>query len=474
MHRFARRTLVVVALLPLIAAAQVKSQPGTSAASIEGTWAGVLEVGGVPLHIVFHLRKTAVGLTGTMDSPDQGAKGIPMTSVTLAGPTLTIEAGTIRGAFHGTVSEDHDEISGSWQQGGQSFPLVLKPVRDEAALAPKRPQTPLPPFPYRSEDVSYPNPQSGNTLAGALTIPAGGGPFPAVLLISGSGPHDRDETIFGHKPFLVLADFLTRHGIEVLRADKRGVGKSTGNAAATLTDYASDAEAGVAFLRTRKQVDPRRIGLLGHSEGGIVAPMVAAEEPGEIGFLVLLAGPGVPGLDIVVAQTRLIAEASGVPAATAEKNAEEERRILDLVVSEPNSSGLEEKLREELAKDGVAEGRIQGSIQVLTSPSYRDFLSFDPATALRRVRCPVLALAGSKDTQVPAAENLVAIRGALEKGGNHHIETAELPGLNHLFQPATTGAPSEYAQIEETMAPAVLDEIARWILQQQPLATARP
>jgi hypothetical protein len=287
-----------------------------------------------------------------------------------------------------------------------------------------------------------------------------------VLLISGSGPNDRDETVFGHKPFLILSDYLTRKGIVVLRADKRGIGKSTGDLAkATTADFATDAEAGVAYLKTRPEVDPHRIGLIGHSEGGTIAPMAAAADP-SIAFIVMMAGSGVPGDQIIVEQTRLLTEATGASKEKVAENTDQEREVLALVESEKDETVLEKKLREKLAADGMPEAQMGPSIKALTSPWYRYFLTYDPATALRKVACPVLALNGGKDLQVPPAENLPAIRKALEDEGNKHFEVDELPGLNHLFQTAKTGSLTEYAQIEETISPVVLDKIATWILKQ--------
>jgi pimeloyl-ACP methyl ester carboxylesterase len=459
------------AVLTLFAATALAQTP---APSMDGAWAGALDISGIQLHLVFHIASSAAGLTSTMDSPDQGAKGIPTTSTTLTGNKLTIAVAMIHGEFVGTASPDGKSIAGMWEQGGNSLPLTLKPLTGAASLEPKRPQTPKPPFPYASEDVTYPNPQGHNTLAATLTLPEGKGPFPAVLLITGSGPNDRDETILGHKPFLVLADYLTRHGIAVLRADKRGVGKSTGDlATATSADFATDAQAGLDYLHTRTEIDPRRTGLLGHSEGGLIAPVVAAAHPAEVAFIVLLAGPGEPGLDIIVAQTRLISLASGVAPAVAEKNAAEERTLLTTVTQSKDDASLQQQLTVALGADGMPKDRVPGTIQQLTSPWFRYFLSYDPAPTLARARCPVLALDGSKDVQVPPAENLALIRKALESGDNKHVTTEELPGLNHLFQHATTGAPNEYAKIEETISPEVLTKVSTWILAQPSLTVPK-
>jgi pimeloyl-ACP methyl ester carboxylesterase len=285
-----------------------------------------------------------------------------------------------------------------------------------------------------------------------------------VELIVGSGPHDRDESLLGHKPFLVLSDYLTRKGIAVLRVDKRGIGKSTGNyATATTADFASDAEAGVAWLKTRPEVDPHKIGLIGHSEGAIIAPMAAVDDP-DVAFIVMMAGSGVPGDQIIVEQGRLIAMAGGESKDEADKNAEKERETLTLVETEKDPAALDRLLNVKLGAEGAPEGAIASQIKALTSPWMRFFLTYDPATALRKLKIPVLAINGALDLQVPPALNLPAIRKALQDAGNTHAEVDELPGLNHLFQDAKTGSPSEYGQIEETISPPALDKIATWIL----------
>jgi pimeloyl-ACP methyl ester carboxylesterase len=267
----------------------------------------------------------------------------------------------------------------------------------------------------------------------------------------------------GHKPFLVLSDYLTRKGIAVLRADDRGVAKSGGTfATGTTADFATDVEAGVAYLKTRSEVNPHKIGLIGHSEGGIIAPMVAARNP-DVAFIVMMAGSGVPGDEILVAQTMLISEAGGMKHEEAEQNGAEERAVLGIVKLEKDQAVAEKKLREALAGK-IPQAQMDAQIKQTTSPWFRYFLSYDPAVALTKVKCPVLAIGGSKDLQVPPKQNLPAIRKALEAGGNKDFEVDELPGLNHLFQTAGTGAPSEYAGIEETIAPAALEKISSWIL----------
>ena len=432
---------------------------------IDGTWMGSLDTGAVNLRVVFHILNAEDGLTATMDSPDQGMKDLSASSVTRNGASLKIEAKGIGGVFEGTIAADQSSIDGNWSQGGSSLPLLLKRVKDQAELELKRPQVPKKPYPYREEEVTYANRTQNVTLAATFTIPQGKGPFPAVLLITGSGPQDRDESLLGHKPFLILSDYLTRHGIAVLRADDRGTGKSTGVfSGATTADFSTDTEAGVAYLKTRPEVDPHKIGLIGHSEGGVIAPMVAARNK-DVAFIVMMAGTGVTGDQILPAQAEAIAVASGTNPDEAAKNAAKEKEMLTLVETEKDQSVLEKELKEKMAGD-VPDAQIGMQILQITSPWFRYFLTYDPASALRKVTCPVLAINGSLDKQVLPDQNLPAIRKALDEAGNKRVEIDELPGLNHLFQTAKTGAPTEYAEIEETMSPVALEKITSWILKQ--------
>ncbi len=447
------------------AAAPLPAPKPAKPSDIDGAWIGTLEVGaGIKLRIVFHIVNTESGLVTTMDSPDQGMNGLPATKTTRDGSKLKIDVQKISGVFEGTIDADTNSIVGTWSQGSE-MALVLRRLKDKSELELRRPQNPVKPYPYHEEDVSYQNKVQNVTLAATLTIPPGKGPFPAVVLITGSGPQDRDESLLGHKPFLVLSDYLTRHGIAVLRADDRGTGKSTGDfSTATTADFATDTEAGMAYLKTRPEVNPHKIGLVGHSEGGIIAPMIASRNS-DVAFIVLMAGSGVPGDEILVAQVQAIAESSGRTHEEALKTAAKQREILALVKSEKDPAVLEKELKAKLSGEGL-EAQAGIEIKALTSPWFRYFMNYDPAPALRKVTCPVLAINGEKDMQVPPKQNLPAIRKALELGGNKHFEVDELPGLNHLFQTAKTGSPAEYASIEETISPVALEKISNWILQQ--------
>lgn len=448
---------------------RASAKPATPS-DIDGTWMGVLDTGTIQLHVVFHILNSANGLTATMDSPDQGMKGLLASAVKRDGASLRIEADKLDGVFEGAITADKSSIDGKWTQAGNTLSLVLKPVKDEAVLEPKRPQNPVKPYPYRDEDVTYENKIQNVTLAATLTIPQGKGPFPAVVLITGSGPQDRDETLLGHKPFLILSDYLTRHGIAVLRADDRGTAKSTGDfKTATTADFATDTEAGIAYLKTRPEVDSHKIGLIGHSEGGVIAPMIAARNP-DVAFIVMMAGTGVPGDQVLLAQEEAIAVAGGSKPEEAAKHAVKEKEMLALieaekVPTEKDDAALEKELKEKMAGD-VPEAQINLQIKQLTSPWFRYFLTYDPAVTLRKVTCPVLVLSGEKDKQVLPEQNLPPIRQALTQAGNKHFEVDELPGLNHLFQTAKTGSPAEYAGIEETMSPLALEKMAAWIAKQ--------
>lgn len=448
---------------------------------VVGTWLGTLEVSaGVELRLVFHIEEAEeAGLTATLDSPDQGAQGIPVSEVRPSGDTLRLQVAAVGGSFEG-VREAESRIVGQWRQSGRRLPLELRRV--DRVEGPSRPQEPEPPFPYEVEEVRFENPEAGIELAGTLTLPEGEGPFPAVLLVSGSGPQDRDETVFGHRPFLVLADHLTRRGIAVLRVDDRGVGESGGTFAdATSLDFALDARAGLDFLESRPEVDRDAIGLVGHSEGGIIAPMVARRSD-RVDFLVLLAGPGLPGEDLLLLQGAAIARAMGASAAQIDEQQALQEALFRVVGEEKDPEARQERLeatlRERVERMSDAERAVGGiptdsagleawleaQVSRAASPWFRFFLRHDPREDLRQVSVPVLALIGGRDLQVPPEENLPEIEAALVRGGNRDVTVMELEGLNHLFQHAETGSPAEYARIEETMAPEAMEAVAQWIL----------
>jgi pimeloyl-ACP methyl ester carboxylesterase len=442
---------------------------------IVGTWQGVLEAAG--LRLVFHVESAeGGGFSGTMDSPDQGDAGIPATSVTFADGTLRFEVQNLGMTYQATLSEDGATLEGTFTQGAARLPLTLTRAAEGESSQPDRPQHPEPPFPYGTEEVRFESLAAGVTLAGTLTTPPGEGPFPGAVLVSGSGPQDRDESLMGHRPFLVLADHLTRSGIAVLRYDDRGVGESTGDfASATSVDFASDALAAVHFLRERPNIGP--VGIVGHSEGGLVGP-VAAVRDDAVAYVVMMAGPGLTGAEIIDLQSELISRAQGIPEEIIQLNRRTQQRLFEVVASDPDTASAAPKLRavleaslEELPEDLRTQASqasnpqaIEAQVRQMNSPWIRHFLSYDPRPTLEQVTVPVLAINGEKDLQVPAEINLTEIAAALERGGNPDATALMLPGLNHLFQEADTGSPSEYAQIPETMNPAALDAVSSWIL----------
>jgi uncharacterized protein len=443
---------------------------------LTGLWLGALKAGPGTLRIALHINQAPGGLTGTMDSLDQGASGIPMSNVSRRGNTVKFEVPAAMGSYEGTLSQDGTEISGTWTQHGASLPLTFKRTGKLPEF--KRPREPKRPFPYDEEEITYENRKAGVKFAGTLTLPRSAGPHPAVLLITGSGPQNRDEELLGHKPFLILADHLTRQGIAVARVDDRGVGGSTGKETqATTEDFVADVLAGVAFLKTRKEINPRRIGLIGHSEGGLIAPMAAAQSS-DVAFIVMMAGPGVRGDKLLEVQAYKVPISSGASEKMAAANREISRLMVQAVESEKEEAAVLKRFREGADKlmAGWEESRrkqaapvikaAEGQLKMVSSPWFRTFLALDPRPILMKVKVPVLAINGELDTQVDARQNLPAILEALEAGGNSDYTIAKLPGLNHLFQTAKTGSPVEYQQIEETMSPLALTVMAEWIRRQ--------
>jgi pimeloyl-ACP methyl ester carboxylesterase len=442
---------------------------------LPGSWLGTLKVQGIELRLVMNIAfNPADSAIVTFDSPDQGASDIPTSKVVVKGDSLFVSLKMVGGKLTGKVSPDRLSISGVWKQGGFSLPITMN--KQEKKLVINRPQEPKPPYPYTTAEVTFRNEKAGIVLAGTLTIPKGEGRFPAVILVSGSGPQNRDEETLGHKPFLVLADHLTRQGIMVLRYDDRGVARSGGSfVTATTIDFASDAEAAIGFLMTRPEADTTRIGLLGHSEGGLIAPMVASARK-DVAFIVLYAGPGMTGEQVLLTQARVIGEKSGTKPADLESEQKLLAKVYSILKKTPDNTKAGEMItRAVRAEDKKhhndtsyktsTDAELALQLQSVTSPWMRCFLTLDPAKYLQQVKCPVMAVNGSLDLQVIPEANLRAIESALLVGGNPHYTVKEFPGLNHLFQHATTGLPSEYSKIEETVSPEVLGATSDWILE---------
>lgn len=424
--------------------------------SILGTWKGTLDTGNGTLDLYCTFVETEAGLAATMSVPAQGAYGIAIDRVSFDGMNLSLEIDALVMKYRGMLLMG--TVAGTFAQYGMELPLSF--VRGELPK-PKRPQEPQRPFPYEEKDVTFRNERDGHTLAGTLTLPqvadrAAG--YDAIVLVSGSGAQNRDEELMGHKPFLLLADVLTRAGYAVLRYDDRGVGASGGVfETATTEDFANDARAAVAYLKQQPNV--RRVGILGHSEGASVAFLIAADTASEAttcDFVISFAGPGVRGDEILLSQQRRIYTLSGVPSNQIEQQLAANRLIYDRVLA---ASANDEALRQELE---MVVGNPE-VVQQLLSPWMYAFIRFSPQEALRQIRVPVLAFNGTKDVQVIWDLNLPAIESALKEAGNTHVSIVPLEGLNHLGQTCQSGIPQEYAQIEETLASQVIDTILSFL-----------
>jgi len=459
--------LLAMAWMPLTSHSQATAEPG----KIDGAWQGKITVSGLDLRVALQFKHTdGDKYTGTFQSLDQGAQLLPLDTVTYQGGKLNFTLVIAHISWDGKLNAAGDALEGNLTQGASTIALNFH--RGAPAPAARKPQDPVPPFPYKEIEVLYDNPGAGTKIGGTLTEPKTGGPFPAVLMITGSGQQDRNEALLGHKPFLVIADYLTRLGIAVLRVDDRGIGTSTGDFnKATTADFATDVESGVKFLKSRPEIRHDKIGLIGHSEGGVIAPMVA-QRSSDVAFIVLMAGTGVDGGKILVAQRALIGKAEGASDETIKFNSAFQKRLFKVIAEEPDPVKAEPKLTAEAtdaikalpdAERTAVSKNIEATVKTLNSPWMRYFIAYDPAPALRKVKCPVLALNGSKDLQVPPDLDLPAIEAALKAGGNKDYTIKLLPGLNHLFQECKTGSPTEYAGISETVNPAALKIMGDWI-----------
>lgn len=442
------------------------------AQDITGSWSGSLKIQSSSLRLVFNIEKDDSTFVSIMDSPDQGAFGLPTTRTSFKDDKLEIVASGLGILYRGNL--EGDSIIGTFSQGGIPFPLTLKRATEPLI---QRPQTPVEPLPYISKEVIITDDSTDISLSATLTLPDSTGVFPAVVLIAGSGPNDRDETIFGHKPFFILSDHLTRNGFAVLRYDKRGVGKSTGDySKATIKDFVYDANNIVDFLKNRNEIDGSKIGLIGHSEGGIIAPMVAAENT-DVKYIVLMAAPGTKGIEIVLDQNENSMKYNKFEPETIERiqilNKEIFESLLEWTGTENDRTALRDKLsylweqlpimfKLKIEKEPYLRAQFNGMI----TPGYRSFLATNPEEYLNKVTCAVFAINGGNDVQVPAEKNLSAIKESINNRGNTNIVTKLYPQLNHLFQQSITGQPDEYAKIEQTFSPQVLSDITLWMKRQ--------
>lgn len=474
----------------LIVAALLMGSFAAKAQDIAGNWAGSLKVSaGISLHLVFNIKQSGDTYSASFDSPDQKVFNIGCGKTTLTKDSIFIEIPVLNGGYKGAWN-GKDSISGIYRQNGGKLPLNLGRItaQQKAALSTTnekvRPQTPKPPYGYFSEDVEYDNADKTLHYGATFTRPDGVGKYPAVIIISGSGTQDRNgDMLNGHKPYWVLADYLTKNGIAVLRVDDRGAGKSSlgpDPLKVTTIDFSHDVENSLNYLESRRDVDRAHIGLIGHSEGGAIAPMVAARR-NDVSFIVLMAGPGVPGAQIIAMQgdggLHLQKFNDGTIAAFHDLN----QHMLNMVATAPDVAVLDSsiatyfrqwKARQQkstldslrLADNNVLQQGLFPQENALYNQAWmRYFLGYDPAVALSKVTCPVLAVNGAKDKQVDAAQNLTAIKEILTRSGNRDFKTVAIPNLNHLFQDAGTGYWNEYESIDETMSPVVMKIISDWI-----------
>lgn len=443
----------IILFLLLFAALQSQAQ-------IEGYWKGEMNVGLQKLETAFDIKAVENGYAATFDVPAQGAYDIPVDETTFQDGHLQLTMSAMGARYLGTLKDN--VIEGEFTQNGMTFPLNL--ARSEMKEQKKtRPQDPQPPFHYQIEEVTFVNEKEGNTLAGTLTIPEGEGPFPAMVLVSGSGQQNRDEELMNHRPFWVIADYCARQGIAVLRYDDRGVGGSDGEVKnATSMDFSYDAEAAFDYLRNRKEINASKVGILGHSEGGVINFMVSSRRP-EVAFLVSLAGPSVNGIEVLKEQQAAILRASGMSEEMVQFNGNANAQMFDIIETSNDWEEADTLLRQLLKGWGYNEELTEQTVGQMASPWMYYFLRYDPTDAIVKTNCPALLLNGTKDLQVIASQNLPVYEKIIAEHGKTNLTLRELPDLNHLFQHCETGSPNEYFEIEETISPEVLEMIVGFV-----------
>jgi len=460
-------SLVIVFSDSSIKAQLKKDLPPKESELFLGKWEGFIEgKGGIKLQLVFEIVKNEDNTLRCLCSlPLQGASGIPVQDFSIEGNAISITIPLVRFTYSGSLKADRQTIEGVLKRGDGETAVNLKKVI--RISYPVRPQTPQKPYPYTEQDVKFPNVHDDIVLAGTLTYPKSGGPYPAAILISGAGPQDRNEEGFGgHRFFQVLADDLTKRGIAVLRYDDRGVGESTGSQErATSADLAEDVKAALRFLKTCSFIDPQKIGLIGHSEGGFIAQIVASEIE-EVAYIVLMAGPALPGKDILLYQLKVSSEKSVYQSTYTVEITKSWEQIFHILEKEENDDRARERMYSICKGMKLPPEMARDMIEYNLSAENRYLMRTDPATFLAKVKCPVLALGGNKDVHVPSSQNLKAVEEILQKAGHENYRTVEFPDINHLFQTANTGLTTEYPLIEETIAPVVLNTIGDWIIKQ--------
>ena len=431
-----------------------------SQAQIEGYWKGEIDLGVQKLETAFDIKAIENGYSATFDVPAQGAFDIAVDEVSFQDGQLQLKMNAMDASYSGTLKDSG--IEGNFTQRGMTFPLnLVKAEKKEQKKA--RPQDPLPPFKYHIEEVTFVNEKEGNKLVGTLTIPNGEGPFPAMVLVSGSGQQDRDEELMNHRPFWVIADYCALHGIAVLRYDDRGVGGSIGEVKnATSMDFSYDAEAAFDYLRNRKEINASKVGILGHSEGGIINFMVSARRP-EVAFLVSLAGPSVNGIEVLKEQQAAILRTSSMSEEMVQFSGNANAQMFDIIEASSSREEADSLLRQLVKGWGYNEELTEQTVGQMASPWMYYFLKYDPTEAIIKTNCPALLLNGSKDLQVIASQNLPGYEKIIAEHGKTNLTLRELPDLNHLFQHCETGSPNEYFEIEETISPEVLEMIVRFV-----------
>ena len=439
---------------------------------IVGDWFGTIPNNSSTLKLVFHIEEKDGKLVGSMDSPNQGTFGLNLNKVVHEQNDVIFDLSIFKIWFEGKICSS-DSLNGIFKQGDIVLPLILRKSKQPLPRGPVRPQEPKEPFPYKVKEVTFENSEHDVELAGTLTLPRGKGPFPAAILVSGSGAQNRDEELLGHKPFLVIADYLTRHGMAVWRYDDRGIGESTGDfSKATTADFAYDAASAFLFLKKNKKIDKNRIGIIGHSEGGTIATMVATADT-QVRFVVLLAAPGIPVDQLMLNQNEMSQELAGISAEETMISLELIRKFYDVLLNQPNLDSaklsienLLKRHQESMPKQiaDQIEKQTPAIVANFLTPWFRYFVQIDPQLFIKQIKCPVLAINGSKDVQVEAIDNLMSIRRCLAEKGRKDTYTYIMPGLNHLMQHCETGAVSEYVRIEETFSEELLKIISDWIL----------
>jgi len=431
------------------------------AQDIIGTWQGEINSLYGDFRVVIHVKENeSHELAATSESPDISTK-ISDVDIEVKGDSLFLSLPR-GGEYAGKYNKDSSAYLGTIKQHGYKLPLKL--VKGETAdVLYKRPQNPLKPYPYKEEEVTIINRSEHDTLAGTFSKPNGNGKFPVAILLTGSGAQDRDESIKGHRPFLILADFLTRKGFAVLRCDDRGTAKSTGNfKASTTADFETDAEAQLDYLKTRPDVDKKHIGIIGHSEGGVIAPMVAVKRK-EISFIVLMAGPAMNSFDLMIMQDSLVELSDGTSATEINSYLIRQRKLFSIARSSLDSATAADSIDRMLTVEKASDREIEKAITQVVSPWFRWFIRYDPQENLKKLHCEVLAINGEKDIQVPAAANIAATEEALKSSKSKNYYTTVLPGLNHLFQKCRKCNVSEYKKINETIDPLALSTIGDWM-----------